>query len=46
MGKTVIVVTHNVLMADMADNVIHMKDGKIAEIRCNDNPIDAEEIIW
>jgi putative ABC transport system ATP-binding protein len=46
MGKTVIIVTHNVLIADMADNIIHMKDGKIAEIRYNDSPIDAEEIIW
>ncbi len=46
MGKTVIIVTHNALMADMADNVIHMKDGKIAEIKHNDSPIDAEEIIW
>lgn len=46
MGKTIIIVTHNVLIAQMADTVIHMKDGKIFEIVYNDNPISAEEIIW
>lgn len=46
MGKTVIIVTHNVLIAEMANTVIHMKDGKIAEMQYNDSPKDAEEIIW
>lgn len=46
MGKTVIIVTHNILIAETADTVIHMKDGRIFEIRHNDNPKDAEEIIW
>ncbi len=46
MGKTVIIVTHNVLIAEMADTVIHMKDGKIFEMISNDSPRDAEEIIW
>lgn len=46
MGKTVIVVTHNVLIAEMADSVIHMKDGKILEIRHNSNPKAPEEIVW
>jgi putative ABC transport system ATP-binding protein len=46
MGKTVIIVTHNALIAEMADSVIHMKDGKILEIEHNDKPKAAEEIIW
>jgi len=46
MGKTVIVVTHNVLIAEMADAVIHMKDGKVLEVKYNDSPKAAEEIIW
>lgn len=46
MGKTVIIVTHNALIADMADAVIHMKDGRISRIRYNNNPKDAEEIAW
>jgi putative ABC transport system ATP-binding protein len=46
MGKTIIIVTHNVQIAEMANSVIHMKDGKIFEIKYNDNPKSAEEIIW
>jgi putative ABC transport system ATP-binding protein len=46
MGKTVIIVTHNVLIADMADTVIHMKDGKIFEIKQNMSPKAAEDIVW
>ncbi len=46
MGKTVIIVTHNALIADMADTVIHMKDGRIDGIHCNESPKTAEEIIW
>lgn len=46
MNKTVIVVTHNVPISDMADCVIHMKDGKIKEINYNESPKDVEEIIW
>lgn len=46
MGKTVILVTHNVLISEMADTVIRLKDGKIFEINHNNHPKDAEEIIW
>lgn len=46
MGKTVIIVTHNIPISEMADTVISMKDGKISEIRNNDRPKDVEEIIW
>ena len=46
MGKTVIIVTHNVLISEMADVVLHMKDGKISDIKYNSSPKAAEEIIW
>jgi putative ABC transport system ATP-binding protein len=46
MGKTVIIVTHNVLIAEMADVVLHMKDGKIFDYKYNSSPKAAEEIIW
>lgn len=46
MGKTVILVTHNVLISEMADVVIHMKDGKIFDTKYNKSPKSAEEIIW
>jgi putative ABC transport system ATP-binding protein len=46
MGKTVVVVTHNAPIAQMAETVIHMRDGKIYEIVRNAHPMDVEEIEW
>jgi len=44
--NTVIVITHNSSIAQMADKVIKMRSGKITEIIVNDNPISAERIDW
>lgn len=46
LGKTVIIVTHNVSIAEMAHTVLHMRDGKIAKIEFHEHPKDVEEIIW
>ncbi|MFT4006112.1 MAG: ABC transporter ATP-binding protein, partial [Lacrimispora sp.] len=40
MDKTVIIVTHNAPIADMAQKVIHMRDGKVYEIKENPDPKD------
>ncbi|WMJ78421.1 MULTISPECIES: ABC transporter ATP-binding protein [unclassified Sedimentibacter] len=45
-GNTVIVITHNSSIAQMADQVIKMRSGKITEITVNENPIAAERIEW
>lgn len=44
--KTVIVITHNMAVGDMADRVIKMRSGKITEIRENPEPIPPERIEW
>ncbi|WP_398439134.1 ABC transporter ATP-binding protein [Sedimentibacter sp.] len=44
--NTVIVITHNSSIAQMADKVIKMRSGKITEITVNENPIPAERIEW
>ena len=46
LGKTVIIVTHNAPIAEMAQTVLHMRDGKIAEIVSQKHPKDVEEVIW
>lgn len=46
LGKTVIIVTHNAPIAEMAQTVIHMRDGKIAEKEFHEHPKDVEEIAW
>ncbi len=44
--NTVIVITHNSSIAQMADKVIKMRSGKITEISVNANPIPPERIEW
>lgn len=46
LGKTVIVVTHNASISEMAHTVLHMRDGKIARVQYNEYPRDVEEIVW
>ena len=45
-GTTIIMVTHNVEIAKMANRVIRLKDGKISSVRVNRNPLHAEELNW
>lgn len=44
--NTVIVITHNASIAQMADKVIKMRSGTITEIIENDAPIEPEGIVW
>lgn len=46
LGKTVIIVTHNAPIAEMAHTVLHMRDGKIAKLQFNEHPKNVEEILW
>ena len=45
-ANTVIIVTHNSLIADIADTVVRLKNGKIEEIIHNQNPKKIDEVIW
>jgi len=45
-STTVIVVTHNVSIASIADCVLHLKDGKIESLEDNRTPADIEEVEW
>ena len=44
--KSVITVTHNQALKNMADKVIHIRSGKIESIEINPNPVPVEEIEW
>lgn len=44
--NTVIIVTHNALIAEIADRVIRLKNGKIESIKENKHPKDIEEVTW
>ena len=43
---TVVMVTHNVEIAKMANRVVRFKNGRIASIRLNPWPVSASELIW
>ncbi len=45
-GMTVVVITHNSAIADMADRIITVKSGTIADVRLNDNIVDVADIEW
>ena len=45
-GTTVLMITHNVEIAKMADRVIKLKGGKVASIKTNLHPLTADEISW
>lgn len=44
--KTVIVVTHNSALKDMADRVIYIKNGVAERVEQNDSPKKPEELEW
>ena len=46
MGKTVIIVTHNSLLAPIANRVIKMKNGMVVTDTVQNAPADLEEIKW
>ncbi len=46
MNTTVIIVTHNTVIAAMADRVIHMGSGKIVKDYLNEKPLSPERIEW
>lgn len=46
LGATTAVITHNVSIADMADRVVSIYDGKIAEARRNEHKLPPRELRW
>lgn len=45
-ANTVIIVTHNALIADIADTIVHVKNGKIESVIANEHPKKIEEVKW
>jgi putative ABC transport system ATP-binding protein len=46
LGKTILVITHNAAIAEMADRVLYLSSGRIANIRTIESPVDPERIEW
>lgn len=45
-NKTVIIVTHNSAIKEMADHVLHIKNGQIFKDEYNHSPKEVEDITW
>lgn len=45
-GNTIIMVTHNDAIKDMADRVVRLRDGMIRSNTCNEHKIPAEDLEW
>jgi putative ABC transport system ATP-binding protein len=45
-GHTVVIVTHNALLAPTADRVIKIRNGKVTDQILNPSPSRVEEVTW
>jgi ABC-type lipoprotein export system ATPase subunit len=45
-GATVMMVTHNSVIARMADRVVKVRGGRIASIKRNLHPVHAKDLVW
>lgn len=45
-GKTVILITHNSAFTDIADRVIHIREGRVARVEINEAPVSAISLEW
>ena len=45
-GNTIIMVTHNDAIKDMADRVVKLRDGMIRKNYCNEHKLSASELEW
>ena len=45
-GKTVVIITHNTAITQMADRVVRVKNGTVVSMQTNEHPKPVEEIDW
>lgn len=46
LGTTTAIITHNAAIAGMADRVVSLSDGRVAQVRTNTHKTAAREIVW
>jgi putative ABC transport system ATP-binding protein len=45
-GRTVILVTHNTVIGQIGNRVVHLRDGQVADVEVHEQPLDAGQIEW
>jgi putative ABC transport system ATP-binding protein len=46
LGTLTVVITHNAVMAEMADRVVHLSDGRVHDVRINETRAPANSLSW
>ena len=46
LGTLTVIITHNAVMAEMADRVLHLSDGKIVNAHYNETRLPASQLKW
>lgn len=46
LGMTVVLITHNTPMAQVAQRIVYLRSGRITHIEENASPIPPEEVVW
>jgi putative ABC transport system ATP-binding protein len=46
LGTLTVVITHNAVMAEMADRVIYLSDGRVQRVRVNQSRVPASSLNW
>ena len=46
LGKTIVLITHNAAIAQVADRVVRLRSGQIVELHANPRPLPPEEVVW
>lgn len=44
--KAVVIITHNTAIAEIANRVFYLKDGRMVNIKTNKNPLPPEKVNW
>ena len=45
-GNTIVIVTHNDAIKNMADQIVKLKDGQIQDVEMNAAKVPAEQLEW
>jgi len=45
-GTTTVIITHNAVVAQMADRVLHLSDGVVSEVETNEHKVSPSDLRW
>jgi len=46
LGALTVIITHNAVMADMADRVVYFSDGRVHQVQVNERKVPASSLRW